>query len=511
MSHAPAQILFKATGLSRVYPGVQALNAVDFEVYPGEVHALVGENGAGKSSLAKIISGLDRPTTGTMRFHGESYAPLDLNAAEQRGVRIVTQELHLIPTLTVAENLFLRHLPAHLGWIGYRQLNARAAELLAQLGLTDLDPRKLVSELGIGRQQLVELCIGLAQRCQLLILDEPTAALTNAERDLLFAQLATLKATGAAVIYISHRMEEIFRLADRITVLRDGQRVSTRTTAETDLGQVIREMVGRELHDAAPTVRRTPGALALRVRQLTRRPAVRQVSFDLHRGEILGLAGLVGCGRTETVRAIFGADRPESGEIFLAGRPEPARIRSPKDAVRQGIALLTEDRKEQGLLLSLSLRVNITLTRLSAVARAGILRRGLEETTANRLADLLAVRRRSLAQPATELSGGNQQKIVLAKWLFRDCDILIFDEPTRGIDIGARSEIYRLLSDLAEQGKAILVVSSDLPELMTLCDRIAVMSAGSLVQEFSRGTWSQDAILTAALRGYVTPTELTAS
>lgn len=504
----PDETLFCATGLTRIYPGVMALSAVDFDVCRGEVHALVGENGAGKSTLARIMGGLDRATSGAMRLQGEPYAPINMAAADRRGVRIVTQELHLIPTLTVAENIFLRKMPGRLGWIGYRRMNSEAAELMGRMGLTGVDPRQRVGELGIGRQQLVEISIGLSQRCELLILDEPTASLTNAERGLLFAQIAALKTAGASVVYISHRMEEIFHLADRITVLRDGRRVSTSARRQTNLEQVIRQMVGRELSEASPPQGRTPGEVALRVRNLSRRPAVRNVSFDLHRGEILGLAGLTGCGRTETVRAIFGADRPDGGEIYLAGRNEQARICSPRDAVQQGIALLTEDRKEQGLLLPLSLRANITLTHLKAVAsRAGVLRRGKEEAAAGRLADLLAVRRRSLSQPAAELSGGNQQKIVLAKWLFRDCDVLIFDEPTRGIDIGAKFEIYRLLADLAGKGKAILVVSSDLLELMAVCDRIAVMSAGRLVRVFPRGQWSQDGILAAALSGYASQVE----
>jgi ribose transport system ATP-binding protein len=351
---------------------------------------------------------------------------------------------------------------------------------------------------------MVEVAAGLARPCDLLILDEPTAALTDAEIDLLFGRIAELKGAGASVLYISHRMEEILRIADRITVLRDGRKVACLAAAGASLDQIVRLMVGRDLGTAMERPPRGPGPVALRVAGLRREPAVKDVSFEVHRGEILGFAGLMGSGRTETMRLIFGADLPTAGTVHLAGRTEPALIRSPSDAVRQGLALLTEDRKEQGLLLQLSLASNVTLPSLRRFSNGlGWIRRTAESDEAARWIQTLAIRCRDSGQRTSDLSGGNQQKVVLAKWLGRDCDVLIFDEPTRGIDVGAKFEIYQVLDDLATKGKALVVVSSDLPELMALCDRIAVMSAGRISATFTRGQWTSEAILNAALAGYV--------
>jgi ribose transport system ATP-binding protein len=339
-----------------------------------------------------------------------------------------------------------------------------------------------------------------------LILDEPTAALTDPEINRLFDQIHRLKAAGACVLYISHRMEELQRISDRISILRDGQLIATRAGSETSLDEIVRLMVGRELGEVFQREVEPLGPVALSVHGLCCGPAVQDVSFDLHRGEILGFAGLMGSGRTETMRALFGADRKEAGDIFLHGSATPTPIRSPQDAVRHGLALLTENRKEQGLWLPLSVRSNLTMMCLKQLSRArGWIRTGVERDEANRWVKTLSVRCTSVEQRVVELSGGNQQKVVVAKWLFRDCDILIFDEPTRGIDVGAKFEIYHLLSRLAAQGKAIVVVSSDLKDLLGLCDRIAVMSAGRLAATFSRGAWTQDQIMAAALSGYLKP------
>jgi len=506
MTAAPGESLFEGRALSKSYPGVRALSDVGFDLRRGQVHALVGENGAGKSTLAGIVSGLIRPDAGTMRLRGRPFAPADKPDAERAGVRMVMQELNLIPTLTVAENVFLDSIPTRWGLIDYRKMNAAAAKLIASVGLAGIGPDRHVGSLGVGQQQMVEIAVGLSRRCDLLILDEPTAALTQTETELLFAHVRRLKAAGVGVIYISHRMEEIQRIADRITVLRDGKAVATAAAAETTLDQIIKWMVGRELKDAGPSSGRKAGQVALAVRGLSRGTAVRDVSFDLHRGEILGFAGLMGSGRTETMRAIFGADRPDAGEVYLHGSPQPARIRSPRDAVREGIALLTEDRKGQGLLVPLSVRVNVTLNRLEDVSgRGGWIRPAAERDAARRLAEMMSIRCSSIEQRIAELSGGNQQKVVIARWIFRDCDILIFDEPTRGIDVGAKFEIYQRLGDLAGQGKAVIMVSSDLKELPAVCDRIAVMSAGRLVRIFDRDGFDQDAIMAAALSEYVNP------
>ena len=500
---AGGEMLLEVRGLSKSYPGVQALAHACFDLRRGEVHALVGENGAGKSTLARIISGLSRPDGGTMLLRGKPYAPATKHQAERMGVRMVMQELNLIGTLSVAENILFDHLPHRLGLIDYNRLHADAKAVMAEVALDDIDPARRVDTLGVARQQMVEIASALSRRCDLLILDEPTAALSDAETSLLFEQIRRLKAGGAGIIYISHRLEEIQRLADRITVLRNGCLVATRAADGISLDEIVRLMVGREIKDLQRGGRREFTGVGLRVSGLCRGDLVRNVSLEVRRGEILGLAGLMGSGRTETLRAIFGADRPEKGSIFLHGSPRPARIRSPRDAVRQGIALLTEDRKQQGLLLPLSVRVNITLTNLLLVARLGWIRPAQECRTAGRFARALAVRCASDRQRVVELSGGNQQKVVIAKWLFRNCDVLLFDEPTRGIDVGAKFEIYRLLGDLASQGKAVLVVSSDLKELLAICDNIAVISAGRVVTVFERKDFSQDRILAAALSEYM--------
>ncbi|MBN1854335.1 MAG: sugar ABC transporter ATP-binding protein [Pirellulales bacterium] len=538
MASNPMNLLLRGSGLTKRYPGVAALSDVDFDLREGEVHALVGENGAGKSTLVKILAGIEFPDSGTVL--GPFHSPCDSNAepasadgsndwnpshvsghassgtdtgsvpvaeaidrdadhGSVTGVRIVLQELNLISTLSVAENIFLDHLPSRFGIIDYPRMIQDTRILLRELGLDAIDPMLPVASLGIGRQQLVEIARGLARRCKVLILDEPTASLTNSEVDLLFAQIMRLKKAGTGIIYISHRLEEIRKIADRVTVLRDGERIITRPMKSLTLNELVERMVGRPMGEELTRSHGMCGKeVALRVANLTREPRVRGVDFEVHRGEILGFAGLMGSGRTETMRAIFGADCPEGGQIFLGGSDRPARIRNPRDAVRLGIGMVPEDRKGQGLLLPLSIRVNTTLTRIR-----GLLHPAQERRDTRYLVDNLAIRCFSLEQPVAQLSGGNQQKTVIAKWIHRDCDILIFDEPTRGIDVGAKYEIFKLLADLASQRKAILVVSSELKELMAICDRIAVMSAGKLVKIFNRGDWTQDEIMHAALSGYL--------
>jgi ribose transport system ATP-binding protein len=448
MSHAAR--LLTVSELWKSYSAV-ALAGVGYDLDSGEVHAVVGENGAGKSTLARIIAGLTKPDSGELRLAGQPYAPRNKVEAERHGVRMVMQELNLIGNLTVAESLFLDKMPHRFGWINYRQMNFRAGQVLAQVGLGELAPTRLIKTLGIGQQQLVEIATGISRQCRLLILDEPTAALTDPEINRLFDQIAQLKARGVGIIYISHRLEEIQRIADRVTVLRDGKIIGTYQAQELPLAQIVRLMVGRELDQVIHRPAKAPGDLAMRVSRLQRGAAVRDVSFELRRGEILGFAGLMGSGRTETMRAIFGADRPDNGQIFLHGSTAPAKIRTPHDAVRQGIALLTEDRKEQGLLLPLPIRLNITLTHLWPLSRwGGWIQAAAERSAAAQWIKALDVRCASCQQNAAELSGGNQQKVVIAKWLYRNCDILIFDEPTRGIDVGAKFEVYQCLVNLAE-------------------------------------------------------------
>lgn len=486
--------LLRATGLTKVYPpNHTALDGVDFEVRRGEVHALIGENGAGKSTLSSLIAGLRRPDQGAMTLDGATFAPASRHEAEAAGVRIVTQELNLVGTLTVAESLFIDRLPTRLGVIDRRRLEQNAREALRTVGADDISPSARIETLGVGQRQLVEIAAGLSRECKVLILDEPTAALTQPEAEALFAQIESLRARGVGMVYISHHLEEILHLADRITVLRDGRFVTTFSRGEATRDDLVRAMVGRDV--AAEFVRTShPSAeTLLEVRD------VRGVSFAVRRGEIFGIGGLMGSGRTELLRAIFGAD-PGSGEILVGGKP--VRIRNPKDAIRAGIGLLTEDRKEQGLLLPQPIRVNASLTRIQDWARAGVIDGGKEAQEAERLRDALGIRCRTVEQTAAELSGGNQQKVVMAKWLARECEVLMFDEPTRGVDVGAKFEIYRLLDAFAAEGKAVVVVSSELNELLAICDRLLVLSAGHVADVLGRNEFDNDRIMSAALKGY---------
>jgi ribose transport system ATP-binding protein len=478
------------------------LREIDFSVAAGEVVALTGENGAGKSTLSKIIAGLVAADAGTLQLNGEPYAPGNRTSAERLGVRMVLQELGLIGTLSVAENLLLGQIPSKAGFIRRAEMNRIAREQLSRVGLTAIDPSQPVIDLGIGQQQLVEIARGLMGNVRLLILDEPTAMLTAPEIARLFDQIARLKAQGVGLIYISHRLDELSRIADRIVVLRDGALVVNRHTQELAHDDIVRAMIGHDPHFDEDRPRRSAGTERLRIEHMSRSQQVRDVSLSVHAGEIVGLAGLVGSGRTELLRLIFGADFRDSGNIYLDGSASPIAIRSPMEAVRRGIGLLTEDRKTQGLLLTQSLTANLTLAGLSTVSQQGWINDTQEKNAANVWTQKLRIRARDGDQPVSELSGGNQQKVLLARWLHRDCRVLLLDEPTRGIDIGARADIYGELEVLASSGKGLLVVSSDLRELMMLCDRIAVMSAGALVKVFERGEWSEQTLLEAAFSAY---------
>jgi len=494
--------LLTLDNIGKSYVG-PVLGGVALRFSPGQVLALTGENGAGKSTLSKIICGLEPATTGSMLLDGKPYQPASRGAAEALGIRMVMQELNLIPTLSIAENLYLKNLPQRFGWIDRGRLERDAREQMEKVGLGGLDPWTLVGELGIGHQQMIEIARNLIGSCRLLVLDEPTAMLTHREVELLFLQIERLKAEGVAIIYISHRLEELKRVADRIAVLRDGQLVCDDNIADYSAADLVSLMVGRSADDAVDLSGRTIGAPLLRVRGLARGNVVHPTSFEVRSGEILGIAGLIGSGRTELLRLIFGADRADAGQVFLGDSEIPAALGSPQAAVKAGIAMITEDRKGQGLLLRQSIAVNTTLASLDTVSSAGWLNESAEAVVADDYIDQLGVRSRNSAQTVAELSGGNQQKVVIARWLYRDCPVMLFDEPTRGIDIGAKFDIYQVLAEQARQGKGLVIVSSDLRELMLICDRIAVMSAGKIVETFERGAWSQDALLSAAFSGYL--------
>ena len=498
---APLPVLLQGRGIGKTY-ATPVLAGVDFELRAGEVLALTGENGAGKSTLSKIVAGLVQPTDGTLALAGAPYAPASRKDAEKLGVRMVMQELSLVPTLSVAENLLLGRLPHRFGFIRGDALNEAAARQMALIGLQDIDPRVPVSALGVGYQQMVEIARSLVGECRLLILDEPTATLTSREIAHLFKQIELLKARGVAIVYISHRLDELQQVADRVMVLRDGRHIDTRPMRSLTQADIVRSMVGRDVHEGLDRERRPQGKVLLRVNEMSRGSVVRDVSLTLHGGEVMGLAGLVGSGRTELLRLIYGADRKDAGWLT---RDEPKlalKVNSPVQAVRAGIGLVTEDRKSQGLLLPQSIRVNATLANLGAVSRGGWLQGDVERDEVERLRDLLRVRSDSIEQPVDQLSGGNQQKVVFARWLHRDCDILLLDEPTRGVDIGARADIYAQMDKLAAAGKALLMVSSDLRELMSVCDRIGVMSAGRLARIFERGEWTEQLLLEAAFSAY---------
>jgi ribose transport system ATP-binding protein len=490
--------LLQVTGLSKAY-AAPVLRQVDLAVAAGEVLALVGENGAGKSTLCRIVAGLVRPDAGELILRGARFRPRSRAEAEKQGVRLLMQELSLVPTLSVAENLLLLELPARLGWIDRRALRSEARRRLERVGLAELDPDRPLAMLGAGQQQMVEIAVALAHACDVLILDEPTASLSDRETGQLFDQIRRATGAGAAVVYVSHRLDEVRRVAGRIAVLRDGQLVAVHPAAAVTTPELVRAMAGREV-EGATLAQRTPGRTpALRVDRLRAGP-VREATFAVNAGEILGLAGLVGSGRSEVLRAVFGADARQGGEIRIGTDDRPVPIRSPRDAVRHGLALVAEDRQRQGLLLPLSVKANLTLGRLRALAgRLGVLDGDAERAAARAQVEALGVRCASVEQPVAELSGGNQQKVVLGRWLARESDVWLLDEPTRGVDAAARAEIHRWLRARAARGQAAVVVSSDLDELLTLCDRIAVMSRGVLVATFDRERFRREDVLQAAL------------
>lgn len=491
-------VLIEASGIDKAFPGVKALSQAQIKVRAGEVVALMGENGAGKSTLMKVLTGVYQPDAGTVRVNGNAVALPDPRTAQALGIGIIHQELFLMNDLTAAQNIYIGREPRKtMGmFVDEDRMNADAGKIFARMKV-DIDPKVEVGKLTVARQQLVEIAKALSYNSKVLIMDEPTSALNDAEVAHLFAIIDDLKAQGVGIVYITHKMDEVKRIADNIVIMRDGQYIDTLPAATTTINEVISAMVGRELIDTSRAHGQGSSEVALRVTNLNAGRSVQNVNFSVNKGEILGFAGLMGAGRTEVARAIFGADAVDSGEIEVHG--QRVSIKSPRDAVQLGIAYLSEDRKHFGLVTGMSVRDNITMPSWERFVSNGVFMRDADlGSVAQGYVEKLKVKTPTVDQETRLLSGGNQQKVVIAKWLLRDCDILIFDEPTRGIDIGAKAEIYKLLQGLADEGKAIIVISSELPEVLKLSHRIVVMCEGRITGELEGKTATQEAIMTLA-------------
>jgi ribose transport system ATP-binding protein len=486
-------------GIEKSFPGVHALSQCRFDLRSGEVHALVGENGAGKSTLMKVLAGIYPKDAGQIYINGQSVEIHGPRHAQELGISMIHQELNLMPHLTVAQNVFIGREPRRRMqfFLDDHALNRATQELFEMMHL-NLDPRIKVADLTVAKQQMVEIAKALSHHSQVLIMDEPTAALTETEIAELFSIIRRLRSQGVGVVHISHRLEELKQISDRITVMRDGHYIDTVPTADATIEQIVRMMVGRTIYESSPEVPEQDNQpVVLEVRNLNRGTALRGINFTLRKGEILGFAGLMGAGRTEVARAIFGADPVDSGEILIHG--QPVRIHSPQHAVAHGIGYLSEDRKRYGLALGLDVESNIVLASFRQFLQAlGWVDRGQTQTTAQQYVQALSIKTPGLQQRVKNLSGGNQQKVVISKWLTANTEILIFDEPTRGIDVGAKSEIYKLLNELARQGKSIIMISSELPEILRMSHRILVMCEGRITGELSAAEATQEAIMTLA-------------
>ncbi|MGI6333351.1 MAG: sugar ABC transporter ATP-binding protein [Saccharofermentanales bacterium] len=485
-------IILSMKNITKTYPGVVAIDNISLDFRRGEIHALIGENGAGKSTLIKCLCGAETPDSGVMELNGVPYTRISPRDSRQHGVEVIYQEINLIDDLSVAENVCLGD---EIGkWVSFRKLNAKASRIFERMNVA-MDVKKMVRDLSTAQQQLVEIAKALSKDAQLLVLDEPTAPLTTNEVENLFSIVGTLKSHGVTMIYISHRLDEIFRISDRVTVLRDGKFVETLNTAETDRKTLIKLMVGRELSETYPRRSNITDIPVIETRNLCG-SVPRNINIHVNKGEIVGLAGLVGAGRTELARAIFGADKITAGELFLDG--QPIKIRSPKHAIQKGIGLIPEDRKQQGCFLYFGIDWNISIANMPSISRFGFIKHKRVKQDAIKYRDLLDIRTPSLDQLVVNLSGGNQQKVVLAKTLATNSNVIIFDEPTRGIDVGAKQEIYQLMTRLADEGNAILMISSDMEELLGMSDRLYVLCEGRLAGQLKREEFDQVRVLELA-------------
>lgn len=482
--------------ITKTFPGVIALNKVSFQVKRGQIHGLVGENGAGKSTLMKILDGVLSADTGEIIFNGERIQATSNRDVKQLGVGLVFQEFNLINTLSVAENIYLNRLKTNKGIVAWKQINADTQNLLDSLDF-NVRATDIVRNLSAAQKQLVEIAKILSYSVKLIVMDEPTSSLTSEEIEKLFKIMLKLKDEGITFIYISHKLDEIIRICDTTTVIRDGQIVETRATADFTYDEIIERMVGRSVDIKYPGKNSKPGEVVLKVTGLSRRGFIEDVSFELRKGEVLGIAGLVGSGRTELAETIFGAERADQGEIEIYGKR--AMIRTTSEGKKAGIGLLTEDRKETGLILTYDLTRNITVTNLKKIKNRLVISSAKEKNLAKKYAEDLDVKTPSMSQLAMNLSGGNQQKVVFSKWLFSDVDILILDEPTRGIDVGAKYEIYLLINRLADEGKSIIIISSELPEVLGMSDRVIVMSGGRKMGELQRDEATPEAVMRLAI------------
>lgn len=487
--------ILEMKGITKKFPGVVALDGVDLKVKPGTIHALVGENGAGKSTLMKILNGVYEATSGEIYLNGERLELSSVKDAQEKGISIIYQEFNLINTLSVAENIFLGRYNEKRT-IHWKQLREQAKELLANLGF-HFSVDKKVELLSTAEKQLVEIAKALSLNSKIIVMDEPTSSLTEKEVDMFFPIIERLKEAGITVIYISHKLDEIYRLCDYVTVMRDGKVTGNSPVNEISRDEIIEKMVGRSLDMEYPPRTASPKEVILHVEKLSRRQELKEITFDLHRGEILGIAGLVGAGRTELAEAIFGADPADEGEIWISGKK--VTIRSTLEGKNHSIGLVTEDRKETGLVLPMSITENITITDLKNVSKGIILEKGKEKRIAEEYVEKLSIKTPSVEQTLVNLSGGNQQKVALAKWLYSDSDILILDEPTRGIDVGAKYDIYCLMNTLTEMGKAIIMISSELPEVLGMSDRVLVMHGGKIKGELTSEDMTAEKVMKLAI------------